>query len=105
MSGTIAVTPDKRWSAAGWLFDWTLEALARDLSDEAARQHLREILDNNLGWLSLDDLPPAARAEALSKITTSLVQEADASLPGSVANRPAVLDLLRELARTAEGVG
>ncbi|GIH05100.1 hypothetical protein Rhe02_31670 [Rhizocola hellebori] len=101
MSGTIAVTPDKRWSAQGWLFDWTLESLARDLSDETARQHLREIVDENIGWLGLADLPPAARAEAFDKITTRLVQEADTDLPGTLPNRPAVLDLLRDLARMA----
>ncbi|WP_155375235.1 hypothetical protein [Catellatospora vulcania] len=102
MSGTIAVAPDKRWSAAGWLFDWTVEALADDLDDDAAAADLREIVEDNLGWLGLDDLSPAARAEVLRRIKTDLVDRADRELPPTVPNRSEALDLLRDLSRLAE---
>ncbi|GAA1401818.1 hypothetical protein ACFQZ4_47285 [Catellatospora coxensis] len=102
MSGTIAVAPDKRWSAAGWLFEWAVEALAEDLDDDAAVATLREIIDDNLGWLGLDDLSPATRAEVLRRIRTELVDRADRELPPALPNRSEAVDLLRDLSRLAE---
>jgi hypothetical protein len=97
MSGTIAIAPDVRWSAASWLFDWTLEFLAKDIGDATAAAHLREIVDDNIGWLSLDDLSAEARTSLLRRIKTELVDTADKTLPAGLENRRAVLDLLREL--------
>ncbi|HCT76955.1 MAG TPA: hypothetical protein DGT23_10270 [Micromonosporaceae bacterium] len=104
MSGTIAVTPDKRWSAAGWLFDWTVETLAKDLSDSTAVASMREIIEDNIGWLGLDDLSPETRAEVLRRIKTELVDEAEKTLPATIPNRAAAIDLLRELAQLASDV-
>lgn len=104
MSGTIAVTPDKRWSAAGWLFDWTVEALAKDLSDSTAVASMREIIEDNIGWLGLDDLSPDTRAEVLRRIKTELVDEAEKTLPATIPNRAAAIELLRELAQLAADV-
>jgi hypothetical protein len=102
MSGTIAITPDARWSAAGWLFDWTVDFLSRDVGDATATNHLREIIDDNIGWLSLDDLPASVRARLLERIKTTLVDAADRTLPSTLTDRDAVLDRLRELVRLAQ---
>ncbi|GAA1614884.1 hypothetical protein ACFQY4_25490 [Catellatospora bangladeshensis] len=104
MSGTIAVTADRRWSAAGWLFDWTVEKLAEELPDAAAAGDMHEIVEANLGWLGLDDLPAGARAEVLRRIRTELVERAERELPDTVPDRPGVLTLLRELIRLTDGV-
>jgi hypothetical protein len=97
MSGTIAVNQDTRWSAAGWLFDWTVELLADNVTDPDLAKDLREIVEENLGWLGLGDFGPDAERQLRTLIQQRLVTEADKRLPDSLANRPAVLDLLRDL--------
>jgi hypothetical protein len=105
MSGTIAMTHDARWSAASWLFDWTVEFLANNIEDSAAEAHLREIIEDNIGWLDLGDLSAETRARLLRRMNTELVETADKTLPATITNRTAVLDLLRELTQLAERVG
>jgi regulator of protease activity HflC (stomatin/prohibitin superfamily) len=94
--------PDAHWSAASWLFDWTVDFLSKATGDAAATDHLREIIDDNIGWLGLDDLPSDVRARLLERIKAELVDTADRTLPPTLTNRDAVLDLLRELVRLAE---
>ena len=98
MSGTIEVSPQLRWSAAGWLFDWTVGYLADHVADAEVAAGLREIVDENLGWLGLDDYGPEARAELVTLLRDKVVPAAEADLPNTVDNKPAVLDLLRDLA-------
>ena len=99
------MTHDARWSAANWLFDWTVEFLAKDIDDSAAAARLREIIDDNVGWLNLGDLSPDTRARLLRRMQTELVETADKTLPATLASRTAVLDLLRELAQLAKRIG
>jgi hypothetical protein len=101
MSGTIAISPAVRWSAAGWLFDWAVEFLADNVADPGVAADLREIVTENLGWLDLDDYGPETRAELRDIMQHQLVAAADESLPQTVPNRPAVIELLQELARKA----
>ncbi|NUT20416.1 MAG: hypothetical protein HOV77_14615 [Hamadaea sp.] len=98
MSGTIEVSPQRRWSAASWLFDWTVGYLADQVTDEKLAAELREIVDENLGWLGLDDYGPDARADLVAILRDRIVPAAAVDLPGTVDDRPAVLALLRELA-------
>ncbi|MEV6966318.1 hypothetical protein AB0M47_14475 [Hamadaea sp. NPDC051192] len=98
MSGTIEVTPQQRWSAAGWLFDWTVGYLADHVADQEVAAELREIVEENLGWLGLDDYGPEARADLVALLRDRVVPAAAADLPPTVDDRPAVLDLLRDLA-------
>ncbi|HEY3010386.1 MAG TPA: hypothetical protein VGJ63_20310 [Micromonosporaceae bacterium] len=98
MSGTIQVTPTSRWSAAGWLFDWTVEFLASRVRDPKVSAGLREVVSENLGWVGLDHYGPDTRDELVALIRRDLVSHAERELPGSVPNRPAALALLRELA-------
>jgi hypothetical protein len=101
MSGTIAISPDVRWSAAGWLFDWIVEFLADNVADPDVAADLREIVTENLGWLGLDDYGPETRAELRDIMSHQLLAAADESLPQTVPNRPAVIELLEELAGKA----
>jgi hypothetical protein len=101
MSGTIAISPDVRWSAAGWLFDWTVEFLADKVADPDVASDLREIVTENLGWLGLDDYGPEARAELRDIMQHRLLAAANENLPQTVPNRPAVIELLQELADKA----
>lgn len=98
MSGTIEISPQTRWSAVGWLFDWTVGFLAEHAADPEVAASLREIVSDNLGWLGLDDYGPTARADLVSIITGQLLPAADSTLPQTIADRSAVIDLLRELA-------
>src|SRR3954471_425901 len=97
MAGTIEVVRGTRWSAAGWLFDWTLEFLARNVADQGLRDQIREVVEENLGWLGLGDYGPDAEKELKALVTERLLPVADADLPLSLPNRADVLALLGEL--------
>ncbi len=103
MSGTIAISPDARWSAAGWLFDWTIEFLASNVTDDRLADDLREIARENLGWLGLDDFGAEAGTQLRDLIGHRLVAAAEAQLPSTVPNRAAVIDLLRDLSSSVSG--
>jgi hypothetical protein len=104
MSGTIAVTPDLRWSAANWLFDWTLDFLAAQVDDEAAKGEIREIVDDNIGWLGVEDFPEGVRGQLLDALKNRLVPAADDGLPATVDNREDSLSLLGELSELASRI-
>ncbi len=101
MSGTIALTDGVRWSAAGWLFDWTVRFLAGEVGDPGVAANLQEIVKENLGWVDVGALPPAARTTVLAKLRDDLVASADTQLPATLPERQHVLDHLRELADLA----
>jgi hypothetical protein len=96
MSGTIAISPDVRWSAAGWLFDWTVDLLSTKVTDAEVAESLQEIVSENLGWLSLDDYGPQAASELRQAIQRHLLIAAE-ELPQTVPNRPGVIGLLQDL--------
>jgi hypothetical protein len=98
MAGTIAVAPQIRWSAAGWLFDWTLEFLAGRVTDPKVATGLREVISENLGWLGLEDFGPGAAQELRALIQQELLTAAHQQLPADLAGRSEALDLLGELA-------
>jgi hypothetical protein len=97
MAGTIAVAPDRRWSAAGWLFDWTLEFLAGRVTDPKVAAGLREIISENLGWVGLDDFGSEVAREIRALIQQDLVAAADQQLPADMAGRSEAMELLSEL--------
>jgi len=98
MAGTIAVSADRRWSAAGWLFDWTVEFLADRVADAGLKAELREIVTENLGWLGLSEHGAEAEREMRALLQDEVVSAAEAGLPAIVAHREGALALLRELA-------
>lgn len=103
MAGLIKVG-DGGWSASSWLFRWVLTRLADDARlDQQLESMLREIVDENLGWFSLEELGPVDRSLVRSWLADRLVADADASLPVELAERDAVLVHLAELAELAAG--
>jgi hypothetical protein len=101
MSGTVAIDDHVRWSAAGWLFDWTLNFLADSVSDPRTRDEILEILDENLGWLGLSDFDPPARRELRGLLADRLMAAAAQKLPPTLAGREPAIALLRDLAEKA----
>jgi hypothetical protein len=85
MSGTIALSRDTRWSAAGWLFDWALRFVAREVGDTGLEAMLQEIIKENLGWLDLEAVPCDVRRKGLQKLSDDLLAAAEAELPGAPA--------------------
>lgn len=79
-----------------------LGRLAEDARlDGQLESRLREIVDENLGWFSLEELGPVDRAMARSWLADRLVVDADANLPVELAGRDVVLGYLAELAELA----
>ncbi len=98
MAGTVSLSPDVRWSAASWLFDWVLRDIARDTDDVELAGHLTGVVGENLGWFGLDDITPRQRREVRRIITEHLVDDANKNLPADLPGRPETLALLSELA-------
>jgi hypothetical protein len=101
MSGTIALSPETRWSAAGWLFDWTVRFIAQHLSDAQASAILQQVIDENLGWIDIMALPDEARRTVLEKLRNDLLPAAEGQLPATLPERQRVLDHIRELSQLA----
>jgi hypothetical protein len=97
MAGTVSLSSDIRWSAASWLFDWVLKSLAVSVRDQQLAASLTEIVDENLGWLSLEDLSEEARTEIKDLAQNSLVSKGEQEFPRTMPNRAQVIDHLREL--------
>jgi len=72
MAGTIEVGPDSRWSAASWLFDWVLRSIALEVNDAELAGELVGIVDENIGWLSLDEL-----SQTQQKAVRAVIQDGD----------------------------
>ena len=100
MAGTIALSDSAggaSWSAASWLFDWVLEAVAGQSRDEQLKAELTELVEANIGYLSFDDLTASQRDSVRQIITGQLMDIARRELPESMPGRPATLALLEEL--------
>ena len=100
MAGTIAVSPEHRWSSASWLFDWVLRTAAEQAADPELTARLTEIVDNNLGWLGLDELPDRQR-QAFTTVLPRLPDLADQRLPPDLPSRGGTVEYLRTLSRLA----
>ncbi len=104
MSGTIALSPDTRWSAAGWLFDWAVRFIAEQVGDPDVSANLREVVDENLGWVDVAGLPSAARHAVVEGLRNDLVPAAERQLPSTLPERERVLDHVRDLSALARRV-
>ncbi|MEH1163922.1 hypothetical protein V6V47_00890 [Micromonospora sp. CPCC 205539] len=104
MAGLIVLKPGVDWTATGGLFDWTLEFLIARLSDRQAATHLQEIVDNNLGSLWIDELPPAARQEIVGHWRDGLVAAGERQLP-ETAHKVDVVRHLQELVDATYSAG
>jgi len=59
----VAISDHVDWTAATWLFDWIMDEVGAATDDPGLAAALREIVDNNIGFLSIQDLLPTHRAE------------------------------------------
>jgi len=101
MAGTISFSADTRWSSASWLFDWVLKTLAGKVSDPELAAELSGIVDENVGWLGLDDLPSDQRAKVRETIRESLRTAAEQGLPPAMTGREDTMNHLDDLIRLA----
>jgi hypothetical protein len=92
----IEVRPGHSWSAAGWLFNWTLRVIAVETQDIEVAARLTGIVGENLGFLRLSDLGDSY-ALVSSIITSRLMAVADEQLPTDMPGREAALAHLRML--------
>lgn len=97
MGALLVLKPGVNWRASGGLFDWTLEFLMCKVDDLAAVDHLREIVDNNLGTFWLTDLSPPARQQVVTQLRSHLVDAGRRDLPPGE-HKAAALRHLEELA-------
>jgi hypothetical protein len=101
MSGTVALSTDSRWSAAGWLFDWTVRFMAQHVGRADIAADLEHVIDENLGWVDISALPPDVRRGVIKTLQRDLVPAAEGELSNTIPERQRVLDHLRELANLA----
>jgi hypothetical protein len=100
VAGTIAVSPEHRWSSASWLFDWVLRTVAEQAGDPELTARLTEITDHDLGWLGLDELPDRHR-QAFTTVLLRLPDLAEEGLPPDLPSRGRTVDHVRTLTRLA----
>jgi hypothetical protein len=101
MSGTISLSPTVRWSAASWLFDWVLTALADTVEDTELAADLTGVAGENIGWLDLNDLATDQKAAVRQILRDGLRSTAERSFPDAMPGREEVLAHLDELSRRA----
>lgn len=97
MAGTIVSSDSHHWSAASWFFDWVITAIEDQITNPKLAERLREIVDHNLGVLSLPDLPDDEREDLVRTIRGSFLETAKSSLPPDVPNGDRALVHLRLL--------
>lgn len=74
-------------------------------SDPKLANQLSETVAENLGWLSVSDLEPRQKDEFRRLVSRDLVVKARRDLPGDLAERAAVLELIGALATTVQPLG
>ena len=95
MAASIGVAPQRLWSAATLLFEWTAEFLAANVADADLRA---EIVTGNLEWLGLDDYGTEASREMRALLRCGLVPAAGAQFAPDMAGRKEAIALLQALA-------
>jgi hypothetical protein len=73
VAGTIELTAGTRWSVPSWAFNVAVEYLIEKLADDPAVEVLREIDENNLGWVGVDRFEDAQRVRILTLLRDGLV--------------------------------
>jgi len=105
MAGTIFMAPNRTWPVASWAFHWVAEFLADNVEDKEAVDYLREVIDSNIGILSLmeegGDFNASARRQILDLLQNKLVPDAERRLPSENFDRTGGLEVLQELSDMA----
>ncbi len=104
MAGLVLLPDGREWNASSSVFYWTLEALAQRAEHPGLVRGLREVADNNLGALDLEEMPADQLAE-LVRLAQRLPDVGRTELPDTSA-REEIVSQLTELAELlAEGRG
>lgn len=101
MGGIIALSPDTRWSVASWLYEWVARFIVQHVDDPGVAAKLQEVIDENLGWVEIPELPSEVRRTILEKLRNELVPAAESQLPATLPDRQGTLELIRKLAELA----
>jgi hypothetical protein len=101
MSGTIALSPTVRWSAASWLFDWVLNSLAEAADDTELAAELAGVVGENIGWFGVNDLADEQAVAVLRILRAGLRTKAERGFPATMPGREAALQHLDELSHLA----
>lgn len=73
MAGTIELTAGTRWSVPSWAFNMAVEYLIEKLTDDSTVEVLKEIDENNLGWVGVDRFDETQRVRILTLLRDGLV--------------------------------
>jgi hypothetical protein len=101
VAGTVAITRDDLWSVAYWAFHWVVDYLIDHVGDADIVSRLREIEDNNLGWVGLDDFSVEQRQKILPILQHEIVPDAERRLVPQDPDRERAISVIRELADMA----
>ena len=101
MSGTFFLPDGELWSASSSVFYWMVDAMAEHALIPELAARLREISDENLGSLEINDFPTSNRTELVALIR-DLPSIARAELP-LTEHRDAVINKVESLARALAG--
>ena len=93
----VEVTCQTRWTAASWLFDWVLNGIAGCLETSELASSVNLIVQENLGWLSLEQLSPEDGERVVQIIKNRLLEAARRELSADVPNRAGVIEHLQRL--------
>ncbi|OAR21874.1 hypothetical protein A8W25_30830 [Streptomyces sp. ERV7] len=78
MAWTISLSDEYQWSAQTGLVMSVLEFLRDSVEDPDARRKIERVLDYQLGYLDVQDLPATGREDVLRRLRTDLPDWAEA---------------------------
>ncbi|WP_157630293.1 hypothetical protein [Kribbella albertanoniae] len=101
MAGTIEFGGGERWDGPQWVFNFVMSYLVTALDGEPIAEEIREIDEENVGFLNIGELDTAMRIRILTMIHESLVADGDARLPEDLPGRAGGIGQLQEVADSA----
>lgn len=101
MAGTIELGGSSRWDVPSWAFNFVIDYLITRLGDEPIADELREIDEENIGFLNIGAFEPDVRAQILSLLRDGLVADGEKRLPEDLPGRAGGIARLGELAELA----
>ena len=101
MAGTIELGDSNRWDVPSWAFNFVMDYLVRRLDGEPIAQKVREVDEENIGFLNLGEFVPTVRIQVLSLLHDGLVADAEQRFPEDLPGRAGGIAQLKELAELA----
>ncbi len=96
MGGIVFVTDERRWSVSTSVFYWAIDALADLVQNQGLAAQLREVSEENLGSIDVEELSEVDRRD-LGGAANRLPDVARATLPRSE-EREVVIGQIERLA-------